>query len=134
MTSSQSHRSGASASQTNLASEREPSLSDGPEPSSTSSPDPISLDLAAELHAATLAVVLHTQSHELKRSCASYWTRVMACYYRDEAMARRLRCHLHAVQRRAREQAEALGGGLIAQGLPDLVQGTRDDDPIDLEW
>ena len=88
----------------------------------------------ADLHAATLAVVLHTESLELKSSCASYWTRILARYYRDEAFVERLRTHLHAVQRRAWKQAEALGGGLIARGLAELVRGTRDEGPIELEW
>ena len=129
------HRSDASASQTNPEPHRETSDSDGPEASTSSNiASSIPPEIAAELHAATLAVVLHTESHELKRSCASYWTRVMARHYRDEAVVERLRSHLRAVQRRAWRQAEQLGGGLIARGLAELTQGIRDDGPIDLEW
>ncbi len=95
-------------------------------------PRPIQ-EAVADLHAATLAVILHTESLELKTSCASYWTRVLARHYRDDAIVERLRMHLRAVQRRAWQQAEALGGGLIARGLAELVQGTRDDGPIELE-
>ena len=87
-----------------------------------------------DLHAATLAVILHTESLELKTSCASYWTRVLARHYRDEAVLDRLRAHLQAVQRRAWQQKDALDGGLIARGLSTLVQGTSYAGPIELEW
>ena len=67
-----------------------------------------------ELHAATYAVILHTESEALRDGCDSYWTRVLDQYHGDATMTKKLMDSLNDMEQRAQLHAAAMAESISA--------------------
>ena len=77
----------------------------------------IAEEAAAELHAATLAVLLHLKHPEVREATTAYWTRVLSRYHAVPDIQERVEAYLADVEARAARQASELEEGIYAERL-----------------